>query len=136
MADRTKLVEALKRRSAGTQAHIDAILAAPGDEKNVENHLKSYILLRFALDGTDEENIAALAKMSLKKLDELRKMGVDINDVSPGCSGVSTDAAKKALLLTSLQKSLGIKLDARKAAYIETVPQLAAAIRQALGERT
>lgn len=136
MTDTVRFTSDLKRRSAAARDHVDAILASPDDAAAVERHIRSYILLRFALeDDTPEDSLSALAHMSLKRLDELRKNGVDINDVSPGCNGVSTESAKKALLLVSLQKALGIRLDAMQAAYIETIPQLAGAVSAALSEK-
>ena len=124
----------LLRRAEASRAQIDAILSVPdADAELIRQHLRTYVLGRLGLDETvEEENILRLSGMSIARSVELANQGVQVSDISPGCSGVSSEAAKKALLLVTLQKALDIRLDKERAAYLETLSDLASELSRCL----
>lgn len=95
-------------------------------------HLHAYIRERFLLDdGETGTDLLLLAKESLRRqhaaapLTEVQLM----NTVSRSdCRGTNSIIKKKVLLMMNLEKKLGVHIDDRKSADIETVPQLADAL--------
>ena len=136
--DRAQIRAQLLQRAEEAKLQTDAILNETDmTEETLHRHLRSYVLCRFGLDETVEENnILALARISIARSAELTSKGIKVSDISPGCSGISSETAKKALMLVTLQKALGIKLDGGKAAYIETLEGLARAVFEQVSMRS
>ena len=135
MAERAKIAGRLKASFARANEQIALILAEEAPEPEaLRPRLHAYICARFLLEEgeCDSEDIIELSERSIQKAVQMRGLGVKVSDVSPGCADVSSAAAKKALLLTGLQKALGIEFNAIQAAYYDTVSDLAQAVAQLL----
>ena len=118
----------LKERSA---VFIEGIKAAPTDREKVFSNLRAFILCRFALaeENPAGENVADLAQLSLDKLVKIDRAGA-LQDLSDNCTGASSTIMKKALLITSLQKKLGVTFGEQEN---DTISQLADAVVRELG---
>ena len=103
--------------------YLKTIQEHPGDERLVSENLKSFVLHRFFLvdERPSTEEIAELSRLSIEKLLEVNKQGM-LQDLSNNCAGVSSETMKKALLILTLQKQLGVTFDPLKN---DTISQLA-----------
>ena len=93
-------------------AFLENIKDDPSDFKAVHANLRSFVLYRFFLmdDDPQTDSIDELSRMSLRKLAEINKRGM-LQDLSNNCVGVNSETMKKALLIMTLQKQLGIVFD-------------------------
>lgn len=125
---RRRIVEASER----SKTFLDDIRVRPDDFGEVHDNLRSFVLHRFFLmdDDPQTEDVEELAHMSIEKLAEINKRGM-LQDLSNNCTGVSSETMKKALLVMTLQKSLGVTFDPDEN---DTLPQMAAAIVGQLGQ--
>lgn len=123
-----RIVEASER----SKTFLEDIRVHPDDFGEVHDNLRSFVLYRFFLidDDPQTEDVEELAHMSIEKLAEINKRGM-LQDLSNNCTGVSSETMKKALLIMTLQKSLGVTFDPEKN---ETLPQMATAIVGQLGQ--
>ena len=103
-------------------AFLENIKDDPSDFKAVHANLRSFVLYRFFLmdDDPQTDSIDEL----LRKLAEINKRGM-LQDLSNNCVGVSSETMKKALLIMTLQKQLGIVFDSEEN---DTLAQLAQSI--------
>ena len=119
--------EAVKRRivdaKEASAAFLENIKDDPSDFKAVHANLRSFVLYRFFLmdDDPQTDSIDELSRMSLRKLAEINKRGM-LQDLSNNCVGVSSETMKKALLIMTLQKQLGVTFDPEEN---DTLAQLA-----------
>ena len=107
-------------------AFLENIKDDPSDFKAVHANLRSFVLYRFFLmdDDPQTDSIDELSRMRLRKLAEINKRGM-LQDLSNNCVGVSSETMKKALLIMTLQKQLGIVFDSEEN---DTLAQLAQSI--------
>ena len=90
--------------------------------------LRDYLLKRFDLDddGSGEQNIEELARMSLRK-----SVGVKYTretDKAINCTNASSAEEKALLFMLVVQRALGLSMPSTCFAEIETLPQLAEAL--------
>jgi len=125
---RRKLVaELLAVSKYGPQAEADAInnTSEPSFEF-VEPRLRRYVLKKYMLPpGCEEDDILALARMSLEitlKLDEnaLREL-----DQATPCNHAKSETTKKVLLLYAVQRDLHLPENPAVLAAVKTVTELA-----------
>ena len=125
---RRKLVaELLSASKYGPQAEADAINNAPGASFDyIEPRIRRYVLKKYMLPpDCEEDNILALARMSLEitlKLDEnaLREL-----DQATPCNHAKSETTKKVLLLYAVQKDLHLPENPPALAAVKTVTELA-----------
>lgn len=91
--------------------------------------LYAYILERFMLEAdTTETNLLLLAKESLRRQHAATPLTEEqlLHSFSRSdCRGTNSIIKKKVLLMMNLEKKLGVHIDDRKSADIETTVQLA-----------
>lgn len=136
ITDKTPVAEALRLRAAKAAECLKPFLqdALPNIDDAV-HYIRQYIFVKLALEESVEttDNLETLMQLSIDAAaKKYGKDGMQLNDLSPGCTGLSTASAKKALLLASLQNSLSVTLAAVETSEIETVYQLTNALLQAL----
>lgn len=96
------------------------------DAEALEQHLKEFILRKFLLAeaGTKEDNLIGLARESTERILKLTGGDLKAADISIGCTGASTPATKKILLLLTLREYFDASFDPARSADIETVKDL------------
>ena len=98
------------------------------EEQEREALLREYIGCKYFLTSDEmiTDDLLKLGDISTEKLAELRRGGLELHDKSVGCTSVASSVTKKALLVLSLGKAIGVKFDPDQAAEAATVPLLAA----------
>lgn len=88
--------------------------------------VKGYILDRFLLteEMCTSEKLLDLADLSLRRMLELKRMGIDPGQISRSCSGASSVIAKKVLLMKAVQQVFHISMTPTEFAGISTVSEL------------
>ena len=121
-------IEALYEKSF---SYLDAIKAEACDEDAVSAHLRAFVLHRFYLADEDpaSDDIASLAAMSAEKLLRIDRENA-LGDMPNTCAGASSETLKKALLIMTLHKQLGVEFDPFEN---DTIAQLSRSIVQQLG---
>ena len=101
--------------------------AAAGDRNGFYSAMHDFICLRFFIADIagNEDNLERLSEMGIKHIFELTGGSGLGGDVSLKCTGSSSVKEKIILVELLLKKQLGAYLDPFKAAYIETVSELA-----------
>ena len=69
----------------------------------------------------DAINIYELGRLSFLKLQKMKDAGVLGDEINTGCSGASTEVARKALFFMALQRDIGIKFLPEEIEQAETV---------------
>ena len=78
----------------------------------VEEHLRKYILSKFLLsENCDEDNITALAELSLARTLNLDPKMIKELDTAAPCDNVSSTSAKKILLFYNMCKDINVHPD-------------------------
>ncbi|MBQ9083693.1 MAG: hypothetical protein IJY28_09380 [Clostridia bacterium] len=117
--------------------HIEAMKCAVAPD-TFYSSMYAYILERFMLDSSvTETNLLLLAKESLRRQHAAAPLTEDqlVNAFSKSdCRGTNSIIKKKVLLMMHLEKKLGVHIDDRQSADIETTGQLAAALFALLQE--
>jgi len=130
------LLEEIKRSHELADASMERMkaCASAGDRDGFYRAMHDFICLRFFIAGLadGEDNLDRLAEMSLKRIFELTGGSGLGGDVSLKCTGSSSVKEKIILVELLLKKQLGASLDPFKAAYIETVSELADALYHGL----
>ena len=137
-SERKKLVaELLAGNAAVPKKEAAALNARPeGSYRYVLGHLRRYVLAKYMLPpDCRENNIRALARLSLEitlKLDEntLREL-----DQATLCNHATSETTKKVLLLYAVQRDLNLPENAPKLAAVQTLQELAHYIVDARKER-
>ncbi len=126
--------ERLKQNRHMAAAHAAAVLENPRDFQSVYRHTRGYLFCKYFLDEaeTDEDDIIRLGNLGSEKLANLRKGGLEFVDKSVGCTSVASSVTKKALLVLSLGKALGLQFDPDRIAETLTVTQWAQLIQEQL----
>ena len=85
-----------------------------------------YIGIRFFLDENEllSENLYSLAEAAVAKTFSIKREGLAEIDIPGSCTGASSAASKKILLLLALCRDLGISTDPVEAFTLQTVDQL------------
>ena len=130
------LAETLKTYERLSNEEMDVLLSEPVDESTIYQHVVAYIKYRFMLadDKFWCDDIRQLSEYSIKKIMKLPK-DEPLDEISMSCTGASSSAERKVLLILALRKKLGISFDADESVDIETVTQLAQAITRKLAEK-
>lgn len=103
--------------------------AASGTSRaDFEDALCHYVQCRYLLEAppAPEDELYALAELSLSRLSGLPAEVVERLETQSGCTGAKTAMIKKVLLILSLMRGLGLKISEEAATQVETVGQLAA----------
>ena len=127
-SERKKLVaELLAGNAAVPKKEAAALNARPeGSYRYVLGHLRRYVLAKYMLPpDCRENNIRALARLSLEitlKLDEntLREL-----DQATPCNHATSEITKKVLLLYAVQRDLRLPENPPALAAVKTVTELA-----------
>ena len=123
------ILEEIKRSHELADASMGRMksCAADGDKDGFYRAIHDFICLRFFIADVagDEDNLVRLSEMSIKHIFELTGGNGLGGDVSLKCTGSSSVKEKIILVELLLKKQLGASLDPFKAAYIETVTELA-----------
>ena len=84
-----------------------------GDEAALYEQLKEYIRLKFLIEDDPfwDDDIAAVAAYSIRKTIEQSGDPAKLSDLGINCAGASSATTKHLLLVLSLQKGLGVRLD-------------------------
>lgn len=109
---------------------LQEIREHPGDRGFVLERIRQFTLHRFFLveENPSTDDVGELSQMSIRKLLEVNKRGM-LQDLSNNCAGVSSETMKKALLVMTLQKQLGVSIPAEEN---DTLSQIAAAVSRQL----
>lgn len=112
-----------------SKVFLERVKACPEDVALVEDSLRMFIWHRFFIveEAPATDDIGELAALSMKKVIAVNKQGV-LQDLSNNCAGVSSETMKKALLIMTLQKNLGIVFSPDAT---DAIPGLAAEIAKA-----
>ena len=95
--------------------------------------LKRYIIHRFLIDdGFWDDDLLALARHSIALTKKRTGGDTGLSDLGINCAGASSATTKHLLLVLSLQKGLGVRLDPDDVAAAGTVHSLAALLLSAL----
>ena len=91
-----------------------------------EKLLRDYTMARFLLpEDTGEDMIDRLAAVSIARIYQIPAEKLMQTDKPSGCTYATSVSDKKVLLILSLQKALGVKLDGAQTVKIKTLTQLA-----------
>ena len=74
----------------------------------------------------DSDSIYDLGQASYRRLQQLKTAGCLGDEFNTGCSGASSAMSRKALFFMSLQRDLGVNMDAGEIESAETVGDIAA----------
>lgn len=135
MLDRAAIKKRIQYHRVMSDAEGDLILK---EEKLsfafLHTHLRSYILYRLHFDPATEtdEDFNNLLKRSLEEAMKLHPDLLAEERAARSCDGASTLAAKKALLLQSIQQKFDIRLDAFKAVEGKTLRDISGVVRDAM----
>ncbi len=126
--DRKKIVEKLlsKAKEASYQeAKIIKEEANPTYDF-IFGHVKAYVLSKFLLSpDCQEENIKALASLSLAKTMKIDKNIIHELDTATPCDHATSQSTKKVLLLYAVQKDMELMPDPEKISQVQTLSDLA-----------
>ena len=130
------LAETLKEYERLSNEELDELLAGPVDFDATYRHVVAYIKYRFALadDGFWCDDIRDLSEYSIRRILKLQK-DEPLDEISMSCTGATSSAERKVLLIIALRKRLEISIDADEAVDIETVTQLAETISNKLSNK-
>ena len=90
-----------------------------------EKLLRDYTMARFLLpEDTGEDEIDKLAAVSIARIYQIPAEKLMQTDKPSGCTYATSVSDKKVLLILSLQKAVGVKLDGAQTVKIKTLTQL------------
>jgi hypothetical protein len=122
----------------GLSVNCIEVMKQAGSAADFYKPMYTYILERFMLEpDTTETNLLLLAKESLRKQHAAAPLTEEqlLHSFSRSdCRGTNSIIKKKVLLMMNLEKKLGVHIDDRKSADIETTVQLADALFALLRE--
>ena len=123
------LIDEIKHSHVLADASIERMkaCAANGDRDGFYRAMHEFICLRFFIAdiAAEEDDLVRLSEMSIKHIFELTGGSGLGGDVSLKCTGSSSVKEKIILVELAIKNKLGTYLDPFKAAYIETVSELA-----------
>jgi len=127
------------RRIANEKAlwHAGEMQRSPRQLAEVKAHLAGFLAEKYFLTPEEmtTEDILVLGDISTAKLAEIKKSGVDFKDTSVGCTSVASNATKKALLVLTLGKLLGVTFDPDRVAEATDLTALAELVKELLDEK-
>ncbi len=109
-------------------AEAEAINAAGTDApfEYVEAHLRRYVLAKYMLpQDCEEDNILALARLSLEITLKLDGNALRELDQATPCNQAKSEITKKVLLLYAVQRDLHLPEDPPALSAVQTVTELA-----------
>lgn len=120
----TRLLKAAKE---GADEEAQTILNGNNsDYAFVYQHIRNYILKKYVLSPEEpEENLKALAVISLSKMMKIDSSVLREIDLATPCDKATSESTKTALLLYSIQRDLNLPSNPREYAAVETIPELA-----------
>lgn len=94
-------------------------------QEEFEKILRNYTMARFLLpEDTGGNEIDSLAAASIARIYQIPAEKLMQTDKPSGCTYATSVSDKKVLLILSLQKALGVKLDSAQTVKIKTLTQL------------
>ena len=128
----------LEENRSNADAHAAAILSEGPDSRHLALHLREYVRCKYFLEPDDmtTEDIILLGNRGTERLADLRRSGLEFRDTSAGCTSVSSAVAKKALLILSLGKALGVSFDPDQVAEAATLSDIASLLQALLKEKS
>ena len=136
-ADQERARQALLRAKKASQREIDAILAArPLGIGKLRERLTDFVLAKFMLTREEAEGVdfQKLSQLSLAKSMKISKELVKEFDMARGCTGTSSEIAKKTLLFLAIQKQLRVELPAEALPRLHSFQALAELVFAAMRE--
>ena len=90
-----------------------------------ETFLRAYTMARFLLpEDTAGDEIDRLAAASIARIYQIPAEKLIQTDKPSGCTYATSVSDKKVLLILSVQKAVGVKLDSSETVKIKTLTQL------------
>ena len=125
--ERKDLVAELLRRARGPEAEAEALNAVPdAPYEYVLEHLRRYVLLKYMLPPEcAEDDIRALARLSLEVTLKLNANALRELDQATPCNSATSETTKKVLLLYAVQRDLRLPENPAALSRVKTVPELA-----------
>lgn len=135
--EKRKAIVAKLLAAAKEGADEEAKIILSGNNKEydfVYEHIRKYILKKYVLAPEEaEENLKALAVLSLAKMMKIDSSVIREIDLATPCDKATSESTKTALLLYSIQRDLNLPSNPREYAAVETIPELAAYIVKYIG---
>lgn len=126
------LQESIRRAADESQAEIDLILSQERlTYPFFSEHLRRFVLIRYALDPSDCEGTDDLDKLTLISLSKTLKMSKDLvadYEAGQNCDGATSATVKRSLLLMKIQKAFSIELSLLDLMGIDTLEDVARAV--------
>ncbi len=105
MTDREKLLFRLQSADRSSKSSASRFSEIPLQEtEEFISELRKYTAEKFLMTGLpeDSDNLYDLGKRSFVKLQEMKDAGLLGDEINTGCSGASSDTARKALFFMAL----------------------------------
>ena len=128
----------LDENRSNAEVHAAESLREGPDSQYLALHLREYVRCKFFLEPEDmtTEDILLLGNRGTERLANLRRSGLDFRDTSAGCTSVASAVTKKALLILSLGKALGVSFDPDQVAEAATLSDIASLLQALLKEKS
>ena len=125
--ERKSLVAELLQRARGPEAEAVALNAVPDAPfEYVLEHLRRYVLLKYMLPPEcAEDDIRALARLSLEITLKLNANALRELDQATPCNSATSETTKKVLLLYAVQRDLCLPENPAALSKVKTVTELA-----------
>lgn len=108
MNERKALWERIKNADQSSRQLWEQWNVASGDQEYCAILIRNYIREKFLMSDIpeDTESIYELGRRSFVKLQKMKEDGLLGDEINSGCSGASTEIARKALFFMALQRDL------------------------------
>lgn len=128
MATRKEILAGVKQSSESGAEYVSKFQALEDKTaRAVYPLVRGYIRKRFLL--TDElcksDQLLDLADASLRHILEMKKQGIQLEDISRGCGGASSVITKKVLLMKAVREDFGVEITPEISGRLTTVTALA-----------
>ncbi|MCR5666211.1 MAG: hypothetical protein K6G01_05225 [Eubacterium sp.] len=125
-ARRQLVMNILNKAREATLKEAEAIKANPNPTRDfLEEHIRSYVLSKYLLSpDTREDDIKALASLSLARTMKLDVKLIHELDTATPCDHATSESTKKVLLLYAVQKDLELPPNPEKLSNVTTVTEL------------
>lgn len=124
--------ESIRKIAEESQAEVDLIL---GQEQLTysffREHVRRFVLIRFALTPSDCEKTDALDELASISLSKALKVSKDLvadYEAGQNCDGATSTTVKRSLLLMRIQEAFSVKLSLQELMEIDTLEDVARAV--------